>query len=220
MRRIQAGTSKIYILDIIIGLTSESSKVKKVYNKIKPDMMAIQTSKEELDGLKDVVKGKEYEYFLSNYEEIYARKLASFGEVKVPPPCYETALKLCIENDTPLTAIDMDDTYYADVFCDNISGWDLIRHSLRVKRLRRKRFKSKKAEEFVLEWDREINKLKGFRNLETKREEHMARELLRLAQENERILCIIEMQRAEGVCQKVLERGKEEKSFEEKDKEE
>lgn len=219
MRRIQAGASKIYIPDIIIGLTSESSKVKKAYNKIKPDMVAIQTSKEELDGLKDIVKGEEYEYFLSNYEEIYARKLASFGEVKVPPPCYETALKLCIKNDTPLTAIDMDDTYYADVFCDNISGWDLIRHSVRVKRLRRKRFKANNVEEFVLEWDREINKLKGFRNLETEREEHMARELLRLAKENERILCIIEMQRAEGVCQKVLEKGKEEKAFEEKDKE-
>ncbi len=220
MRRVQAGISKIYIPDIIIGLTSESSKVKKAYNKIKPDMVAIQTSREELDGLKDVVKGEKYDYFLSNYEEIYARKLASFGEVKVPPPCYETALKLCLENDTPLSAIDMDDVYYTDVFCDNISGWDLIRHSLRVRRLRRKRFKAKNAEEFVLEWDREINKLKGFRNLETKREEHMARELLRLAKENFRILCIIEMQRAEGVCHKVLEGGKEEKIIEEKDKEE
>ena len=74
----------------------------------------------------------------------------------------------------------------------------------------------------MLEWDREINKLKGFRNLETKREEHMARELLRLVKENDRILCIIEMQRAEGVCQKVLEKGKEGKDegIEEKDNEE
>lgn len=206
MRRIQAGTSSIYIPDIIIGLTSESAKVKKAYNNIKPDIVALQTSKEELEGLRDVLEGEKCEYFLSNYEEIYARKLALFGEVKVPPPCYETALKLCLENDTPIAAIDMGDMYYADVFCENISGWDLIRHSLRVKRLRKKRFKAKTAEEFVLEWDREINKLKGFRNLESKREEHMARELLRLAKEHNRILCVIEMQKAEGVCQKVLER--------------
>ncbi len=32
----------------------------------------------------------------------------------------------------------------------------------------------------------------------------MARELLRLAKEHDRILCIMEMQRAEGVCQKAL----------------
>lgn len=210
MRRIQAGTSKIYIPDIIIGLTAEIAKVKKAYNKIKPNIMAIQSSKEELEGLRNVVGGEEYEYFMSNYEEIYARRLASFGEVKLPPPCYETALKLCLENDIPIVAIDMDDIYYADVFCDSISGWDLIRHSTRVKWLRKKRFKAETAEQFVLEWDRVINKLKGFRNLETKREEHMAKELLRLAKENDRILCIMEMQRAEGVCQKVLEWKKEE----------
>lgn len=221
MRRIQAGTSKIFIPEIIIGLTSEIAKVSKVYNKIKPDVVAIQISKEELDGLRNVVNGEEYDYFLSNYEEIYARKLASFGEVKVPPPCYERALKLCVDNDTPIAPIDMDDVYYADVFCESISGWDLIRHSLRVKRLRKKRFKAKTAEEFVLEWDRVINRLKGFRNLESKREEHMACELLRLAKEHDRILCIMEMQRAEGVCQKALEKKDSVKDteIEEEDKE-
>jgi hypothetical protein len=206
MRRIQIGTSKIYIPDIIIGLTSERAKVSKVYNKVKPDVMALQISEEELEGLRSVVNGEEYDYFLSNYEEIYARKLASFGEVKVPPPCYERALKLSVDNGIPIIPIDMDDVYYADVFCESISGWDLIRHSLRVKRLRKKRFKAKTAEEFIFEWNREINKLKGFRNLESKREEHMARELLRLSKKHDRILCIMEMQRAEGVGQKVLEK--------------
>lgn len=204
MKKIQTGSSKIYIPEIIIGLATESSKVKKAYNKIKPGVVAIQTSEEELKGLKNVVEGQEYEYFLSNYEEIYARKLATFGEVKVPPPCYEAALKLCIENETPISAIDMDDMYYADVFVENVTGWDLIRHSLRIKRLRRKKFKASTPEDFVREWDKEINKLKGFRNLESKREEHMARELLRLAKKHDRILCIMEMQRAEGVCEKVL----------------
>jgi hypothetical protein len=205
MKALQVESSRIYIPDIINGLTSEVSKVKKSYNRVKPDIVAIQTSEEELEGLRSVVDGEKPEYFLSNYEEIYARRLASFGEVKVPPPCYETALKLCLENDTPIEAIDMDDMYYADVFCACVSGWDLVRHSLRVKKLRRKRFKSQTAEDFVMEWDREINKLKGFRNLEGKREEYMARELLHLAKEHDRILCIMEMQRAEGVRNRILE---------------
>ncbi|UCF07861.1 MAG: hypothetical protein JSW28_09510, partial [Thermoplasmata archaeon] len=146
---------------------------------------------------------EEFDYFLSNYEEIYAKKLASFGEVKVPPPCYEAAMKLCLRDSIRVVPIDMDDLYYADVFCENVSTWDLIRHSLRVKKLMRKKFKAKTAEEFVLEWDKEINKLKGFRNLETKREEYMANELARLAQEHERILCVMEMQRAEGVFRRL-----------------
>ncbi len=204
MKALELTDSRIYIPDIINGLFSEISKVKKAYNEVKPDIVALQTSEEELEGLKSVVDGDEPEYFLSNYEEIYARRLASFGEVKVPPPCYETALRICIENDTPVTAIDMDDMYYADVFCACVSGWDLIRHSLRVNRLRRKRFRAKTAEEFVMEWDREINRLKGFRSLEKKREEYMARELLHLAKEHKRILCIMEMQRAEGVRNRIL----------------
>jgi hypothetical protein len=208
MKKIQVKGSKIYVPEIINGLTSEISKIRKVYNKIKPDIVGIQASEEELNGLRKVVEGEKLEYFLSNYEEIYARKLATFGEVKIPPPCYEEAMKLCLENDTPIAALDMDDMLFADVFCENISGWQLYRHSLRVRRLRRKRFKAKTAEEFVFEWDKEINKLKGFRNLETKREEHMAKELGRLAEEHDRILCIVEMQRAEGICKRVIEEEK------------
>jgi hypothetical protein len=210
MRRLQVDTSEIFIPDIINGLTSEVSKVKSAYHKVKPDVVAMQASEEELEGLRKVVAGEKCEYFLSNYEEIYARKLASFGDVKIPPPCYETAMKLCIENDTPIVPIDMDDMLYADIFCENVTGWDLYRHSFRVKKLRKKKFKATTAKEFVMEWDEEINKLKGFQNLENKREEYMAAELLRLAKEHHRILCIVEMQRAEGVYSKASEVKKKE----------
>lgn len=209
MRKISLNQSEIFIPDIINGLTSEVKKVKSAYHKVKPDIVAMQASEEELEGLKKVIEGEECEYFLSNYEEIYARRLANFGDVKVPPPCYETALKLCIEHETPIVPIDMDDMLYADIFCENISGWDLFRHSIRVKKLRKKRFKAQTAKEFVVEWDNEINKLKGFRNLELKREEYMASEILRMAKEHNRVLCILEMQRAEGVYQKVLKERKE-----------
>jgi pheromone shutdown protein TraB len=208
MKKLELGSSKIYIPDIIIGLTDEANKVSRVFHKIKPDLVAIQTSEEELKGLKKVVEGEDFEYYLSNYEEIYAKKLAEFGEVKVPPPCYETAMNLCIEYETPIVAIDMDDMLYADAFCENISGWDMYRHSFRVNRLKRKEFTAETAKEFVIEWDKEINKLKGFRNLEEKRENYMAREILRLAKENECILCVIDIQRVDGVLNRVKEEVK------------
>jgi hypothetical protein len=203
MRKIEVGSSRIFIPDVIIGLTSQADKVKSAYHKIKPDLVAIQTSEEELKGLKKVVEGEDIGHFLSNYEEIYAKRLADFGEVKVPPPCYEAAMDICIENETPIVAIDMDDMLFADAYCENISGWQLFRHSMRVDKLRRKRFKADSPKEFVLAWDREINKLKGFRNLEAKREEYMAREILRLAKEHKRILCVLDLMRAEGVSKRV-----------------
>lgn len=203
MKIVELGLSKVYIPDIIIGLSKEADKVNKVFHKVKPDLVAIQTSEEELKGLRKVVQGEDFEYYLSNYEEIYAKKLAEFGEVKIPPPCYEAAMNLCNENNVPLVAIDMGDMLYADAFCENISGWDMYRHSFRVNRLKRKDFEAETAKEFVIEWDREINKLKGFKNLEEKRENYMAREILRLAKENERILCVIDIQRVSGVLNKV-----------------
>jgi pheromone shutdown protein TraB len=205
MRKIEIGPSKIYIPDVIIGLVSESDKVKRAYHKIKPDLVAVQTSEEEMKGLKKVVEGEEFDYFLSNYEEIYARRLAEFGEVKVPPPCYETALNLCMENETPIEAIDMDDMLFADAYCENISGLELYRHSFRIGKLKRKQFRAESPKEFVLKWDKEINKLKGFRNLEEKREDYMAREILRLAKEYRRILCVLDIPRAEGVSKRVIE---------------
>jgi pheromone shutdown protein TraB len=211
MREIKTENSSIYIPEIIIGLKSDSAKVKKAYQKVKPDIVAIQTSEEELEALKNMVEGEEFDYFLSNYEEIYAKRLAVFGEVKVPPPCYETALELCQDNDTPIFAIDMDDVYYTDVFCESISGWDLVRHSLRFNKLKSKTFKSETAEDFVMEWDREINKLKGFRHLEAKREEHMAKELLHLTKKHERILCIMDIPRTEGVSSRITLGSDEEK---------
>lgn len=207
MRKIQVGNSRIHIPKVINGLTSEDAIVRRAYNKVKPDVVAMQISEAELDGLRQITEGEEFDYFMSNYEQIYAKKLADFGEVKVPPPCYESAMKLCLRDRIPAEAIDMDDLYYADVFCENVTTRDLIRHSLRVKKLRRKKFKAETAEEFVLAWDKEINKLKGFRNLETAREKYMARELLRLSKKYDRILCIMELQRAEGVIAHLV--GKE-----------
>ncbi len=54
-----------------------------------------------------------------------------------------------------------------------------------------------------MEWDAEINKLKGFRNLEDKREQYMAREIIRLAKENKRILCVLDIQRTKGIVTKI-----------------
>jgi pheromone shutdown protein TraB len=211
MKIVELGSSKVYIPDIIIGLSKEADKVNRVFHKVQPDLVAIQTSEAELKGLRRVAQGEDFQYYLSNYEEIYAKKLAEFGEVKIPPPCYEAALNLCDENDVPLVAIDMDDMLFADAFCENISGWDMYRHSFRVNRLKRRDFIAESAKEFVIEWDREINKLKGFRNLEEKRENYMAREILRLAKGNERILCVIDIQRVSGVLNKVTEEVEKEK---------
>ncbi|MDI6917406.1 MAG: hypothetical protein QMC80_06380, partial [Thermoplasmatales archaeon] len=54
---------------------------------------------------------------------------------------------------------------------------------------------------FIFEWDKIVNKLKGFRALEKKREEHMSKKLSELSEKHNRILAVVELQRLKGISE-------------------
>jgi pheromone shutdown protein TraB len=131
---------KIFLLGTVQGLTSERKKIKKAFNSVKPDAVALPISEEELEGLKKMSDGEKQEILLSGYEEVYAKKLAAHGEVQVPPPALTEAFELSKENSIPVHAIDMNDKEYTDAFTKNVSTIQLILHSLKIKKLRKKKF--------------------------------------------------------------------------------
>ncbi len=195
--------STVHVLKVIKGLSSEREDVKRRFYECKPDAVALSISKEELAGLRALIEGSEHSVALSPYEEVYARRLAAFGEVRVPPPAYEEAMLLAIQQGIPTHAIDMDEEAYTSAFCSHISGLALFWHSLCFRRIKKKRFKAHSPEEFVEMWDRYINRLKGFRNLERAREEHMAKELIKFSGHYNSILAVIEWERGKGVMEHV-----------------
>ncbi len=211
LKLIRFKEKKIYLLGVIKGLTIERETVRKTVNKIKPDVLGLYVSDHELLGLQSVLKGKTKEVPLSRYEVVYARKLAfyaqkdpkKYGEVQVPPPALMEALEIGINNKLPVVALDMDDNMYANVFIQNITTLQLIRHSLRFKRIKKKKFDVVTPEEFTYAWDNELNKLKGFRNLENAREEQMAQRLVQLINKFNCILAILELERVTGVFEKI-----------------
>lgn len=207
LKLVRLREKKIYLLGLIKGLTSETKIVSKIYNKIKPDAIALYISEPEILGLQSVLDGKTKKVPLSRYEMIYARKLAfyaqqdkdKYGEVQVPPPCLLEGLKLGQKDEIPVLALDMDDKAYASTFTENVSTFQLIRHSMRFKKLSKKKFDVKTPEEFTFAWDAELTKLKGFKNLENARESQMANRLLELVKKFSCILAILELERTEGV---------------------
>lgn len=207
MKIIKVNDNRIFIFGTIKGLKSEEEDIKKAFEKVKPQAMAILVSKEGLKGLESIASGEKHEIFLSNYEEIYSRKLAGYiGEsdkVVVPPPSFLEAYKLGKDNNIQISPIDMNEEEYTEAYCENITTLQLIRHSTRVKKLQKKRFKAKNPEDFVKEWDETITKLKGFKNLELKRENYIAERLIDLAKDYKNILAIIDVQRVEGVCTEI-----------------
>ncbi len=215
LKRLRIRDKKIYLLGVIKGLTVERKSVRKAFNKIKPDAIALYLSKNELLGLQSVATGKTKNVPLSRYEVVYARKLAfyaeqdpdKYGKVMVPPPSLLESLKLGQKNKIPVVALDMDDKAYSSTFVDNISTFQLVRHSMRFKKISKKKFNVKTPAEFTYAWDAELTKLKGFKNLETAREKQMANRLVELIKKFNNILAIIELERLEGVFNQLKNRN-------------
>jgi len=199
VQTVRLGGCALDLFPTVKGLESERGPVREAILLSRPEVVALPVSAEGLRGLRAIWKGKEPEFFLSHYEEIYAVKLARFGKICIPPPSFTEAYSVAAGEGIPVRAIDLDEEQFSDAFVQSISTSNLIYHSLRWRWLKRKRFNQPNAREFAVAWDRAINSLKGFRNLENRREEHMARELARLCARHARVLAIVELERMEGI---------------------
>jgi len=191
--------SKIYFVDVVRGLKSEANRVKLAIQEVKPDIIAMSVSKEEIEGLRDYVK-EPYEVEMSRYEELYSQKLSKFGDVFLPPPCFLAGLEEAENNRLELVGVDMDDETHTAAYCALVSGSELFRHTTRFNLLKLKSFRANTPADFVKIWDRKVNNLRGFRELEKERERFIAKELAEMAcHQGREILAIIDFERADGV---------------------
>ena len=199
------GNAKVYLLGTIKGLKSEAENVKKAYRIAIPDIIGLHISQGEMKGLEATVRGEITEMGLSHYEEIYGVNLAAYGEVQVPPPSLVMAYRIARKKDIILAPLDMNDEKYADIFTKTVTTFHLIRHSFRVKRLRKRKFNSPDARSFVLDWDAQINKVKGYREIEEARERYIAENIMYLSKEHSRVLAVLELERLDGIYTKLKE---------------
>ncbi|OGS55404.1 MAG: hypothetical protein A3K60_05205 [Euryarchaeota archaeon RBG_19FT_COMBO_56_21] len=199
MDTISLGECEVHILGVIKGLKSEAEKVRKAFEEVRPEKVLISLSKEELEGLRNIPE--DFVPELSRYEEIYAEGLGRFGEVAAPPPCYVAALELSEHFGVPLLPIDMDEQAYTELYCAAVGGGTLFRHSTRTWLMKRRKFSLESPEAFVLAWDRAVNNLDGFRMIEEKRAERMAKDIRKAAAESKKLLAVIELERARDVVE-------------------
>lgn len=203
MKKIEIEDSSIYILPVIHGLVEEGEKVKKAFDEIYPECIAIGISKEDIEAIKNYDNKYEmpiqYEYYLMN--------LSHYGKVSLPPSDVKMAYDIADSKKIPLHPIDVDDDEYADLLIKNVSMISLIRHSRKIKKLRKKKFKAKNAEQFIHEWDEYMTSIKSFRKIEKAREKKMAESVKNLCKNFKKILVIVPMERYDGIVS-ILERYK------------
>lgn len=200
-------SSDHHILGIVKGLVSESESVLKYLQKFQPEVVGIGISGEELDGLREYIKKGCELPALSAIEDIYAEKLAVFGDVGYPPPAFETVVSYCADHGIPVYPLDIPEVEFTAIYCNTVHTRDLIFQSFRIKRLKKKKIEAKKPEDFEISWDELVNKVGGFKRVEIERERHMAGELKKL---NGKVLAVIEIARAVRVAQ-ILKKNRERK---------
>ncbi len=200
MKRMEIGNA--LLIGAIKGLVSEGETVRMEIEHFDGDMAAISISPEELRGLRQYLREGEFEVPLYGYEEAYLENLSNFGAVKAPAPCYVEAVRTTEKIGIPLVPLDMDDESFADTYIEHVSKREFIAHMLRERKMERKAFRVEGVEDYVLKWDRYINRIKGLRAVEDAREEHMAKKLAKISGKG-RVIAVIDFERFEGVAERM-----------------
>jgi pheromone shutdown protein TraB len=197
MQSVRINGAEVTVIGVLKGLVKEEDKVAKAFADYRPDGVAISASKEELAALR--AKETHSDYELSSLEEVYKVYMDHFGEVRLPTPAYLKAIELADEAHLPLIPIDMNDEEFTDIYCKRIRGVDMVREGFYTRSIKRRKYRIGSAEEFALDWDKKVNRAKGFRQLERDREEHMARTLRNMSSKYKSILAFVEYERSAGV---------------------
>jgi hypothetical protein len=197
MPSVRINGAEVVVIGVLKGLVKDEEKVAKAFTDYLPDAIGISTSKEELAALR--VKETHSDYELSTLEEIYKVYMEHFGEVRLPTPAYLKAIELADAAHLPLIPVDLNDVEFTDLYCKRIRGLDMVRESFYTRSIKRRKYKIGSAEEFALDWDKKVNRAKGFRQLERDREEHMALTLRNMSSKYRRILAVVEYERSAGV---------------------
>jgi len=195
MKKLKIWGCTVYFLPVIHGLVEEGERVRKAIEDVMPSCIAIGISPEDIDALKNYDK----EMQIPPHYEYYLAYLSNYGKVSLPPPDIKVAYEFSKENNIDLKAIDIDDDEYSDLLVKNVSIISLIRHSRKIKKLRKKSFKAENAHDFVFEWDKYMLSVKAFRKIERAREKKMAENLCNLSKNYDKILAIIPLERFDGV---------------------
>jgi len=183
---------RLYIFGGVKGLVRDGDELRKELLEKRPDIIFITISPEQVEGMKDFIEDP-FEVDLSDYEILYGINLANYGEVMTPSPVYIEATKYCKENNVEMIGLDMEEGEYQILYSKYIKTTDLLRHSMRKKKVSRFKFDQQTPEEFVEAWNRAVD-LKSFKKVNAAREEYIINRIDDLLKEYDgrKIVCVVD----------------------------
>ncbi|WP_337860276.1 hypothetical protein [Ferroplasma sp.] len=189
---IQRINDGFYLFGGVKGLVRDGDDLRKELLEIRPDIIFISISPEQVEGMKDFIEDP-FELDMSDYEIMYGINLAKYGEVMTPSPVYIEATKYCKENGIEMIGLDMEEGDYQNIYSKYVKTTDLLRHSLRKKRIMKIKFNAETPEEFVKTWNSSVD-LKSFKKVNAARENYMSQRIDDLYEQykGKKIVCIVD----------------------------
>lgn len=201
MRRIEIEGCMVDILPIVKGLASDGEKVVLALRN-EYDSVGVALGPEDIIAFakRDEIMGDEGPE-ITDLETVYSHFLMKFGKIDFPTPAYSALVDECGRCSIPLIPLDMDDETYSDVYCDTITTMELLKETRLAKKALKKGFSSLTPEDFAVEWDDYINRIRGFQILSGEREGFIADSIRRAARKKNSMLAVIEIERVEGIVE-------------------
>ena len=134
------------------------------------------------------------------FNNVYAKHLERFGEVEIPSPAMYTFIDLVTERGKLCIPLDMNDSDFTELYCDNVGAMEFIKEHNVAKKGMKRIFDGSTPEKMAKQWDDFVNSnLKSYGKLSKLREEHIANEIKDIAKYKRELLAIIEVERVDGV---------------------
>ena len=176
--REKSSNRTVLIFGGIKGFVRDGNDLKTQLEEAKPDLILISISQEQVKGLREFLKNP-FEMNLSDYEVMYGVHLSLYGEVMTPPPIYVETLQYADRYNIEVKGLDMSEDEYQELYTGNMKTFDVVRHSVRKRRLLKKDFRASTPEGFVDAWTKNINRVKGLRKIDEARLEYIRNDLLK-----------------------------------------
>lgn len=189
----------VLVLGVVRGLASEVAPLLTALAEFAPRAVGIGASPDEVQGLNEYFVGTPTEPVvpLASSERAEIRGLTGFGDVRVPHPAYTSVLSWGRAQNVPVEAVDPSDESYADMFTDHIGYFELVRRTLRERKLTKSPPVAPTADAYAIEWARRMTAGPSSERFRHAREQSVAAQASKLASRYGRIALVIDRERYE-----------------------
>jgi hypothetical protein len=191
----------LLVLGAVRGLASEATPVVEQIARFHPSSIAVGISFDELTGLQAHFIGQVAEPLvpLTDSESAEVKGLTRFGEVRVPNPSLCAVLDWAAASGTPVEAVDPSDETYATLFTKHISYLELVRRTVRERKLTRETPKAGTPDEFAANWQASLSPGAGSRAFNSAREAALCESTNELLSRSGKVALLVDRERYDGV---------------------